>query len=164
MRFWLGWRRMRSSPSRTSPRPSVFEVISHRLPSGATPRRAVVGWDGSRLAMLLAVLEARAGLGFGASEVYLNVAGGLRVVDPAADLAVAKSSASSTRREVEQAFRNELEAQGCKSALENLSVDTTKEDGKWVINGDISMRRRIYGDVSVNYDFSVSSSRKSLWQ
>ena len=44
------------------------------------------------------------------------------------------------------------------------SVDTTKEDGKWVINGDISMRRRIYGDVSVNYDFSVSSSRKSLWQ
>ena len=82
----------------------------------------------------------------------------------AADLAVAKSSASSTRREVEQAFRKELEAQGCKPALENLSVDTTKEDGKWVINGDISMRRRIYGDVSVNYDFSVSSSRRSLWQ
>ena len=36
-----------------------------RLPSGATPRRAVVGWDSGRLAMLLAVLEARCGLGFG---------------------------------------------------------------------------------------------------
>ena len=44
--------------------------------------------------MLLAVLEARAGLGFGGSEVYLNVAGGLRVVDPAADLAVAAALVS----------------------------------------------------------------------
>ena len=60
-----------------------------RVPSGATPRRAVVGWDSGRLAMLLAVLEARCGLAFGGHEVYLNVAGGLRIADPAADLAVA---------------------------------------------------------------------------
>jgi len=55
----------------------------------ATPRRAVVGWDGNRLAMVLAVLEARCGLGFGGNEVYLNIAGGLRIAEPAADLACA---------------------------------------------------------------------------
>ena len=54
-----------------------------------TPRRAVVGWENSRLAMVLAVLEARCGLQMGAAEVYLNIAGGYRLTDPAADLAVA---------------------------------------------------------------------------
>jgi DNA repair protein RadA/Sms len=49
----------------------------------------VVGWDSGRLAMLLAVLEARCGLSFSSAEVYLNVAGGYRLADPAADLAVA---------------------------------------------------------------------------
>ncbi len=55
----------------------------------ATPRRAVLGWDSNRLAMVLAVLESRAGLKFSDREVYLNVAGGLRISEPAADLAVA---------------------------------------------------------------------------
>ena len=83
-------------PALEGTRPVLVELqaLTVRLPTGATPRRAVVGWDGSRLAMLLAVLEARAGLGFGSSEVYLNVAGGLRVVDPAADLAVAAALVS----------------------------------------------------------------------
>jgi DNA repair protein RadA/Sms len=60
-----------------------------------TPRRAVVGWDSGRLAMVLAVLEARCGLGFGDRDVYLNVAGGLRITEPAADLAAAAALASS---------------------------------------------------------------------
>ena len=60
-----------------------------------TPRRAVVGWDSGRLAMVLAVLEARCGLGFGQRDVYLNVAGGLKISEPAADLAVAAALASS---------------------------------------------------------------------
>ncbi len=83
-------------PALEGTRPVLVELqaLTVRLPSGATPRRAVVGWDSARLAMLLAVLEARAGLGFGTSEVYLNVAGGLRVVDPAADLAVAAALVS----------------------------------------------------------------------
>ena len=55
----------------------------------ATPRRAVVGWDGNRLSMVLAVLEARCGLLLAGKDIYLNVAGGLRVGEPAADLAVA---------------------------------------------------------------------------
>ncbi len=61
----------------------------------ATPRRAVVGWDSGRLAMLLAVLEARCGLVMGNRDVYLNVAGGLRITEPAADLAVAAALISS---------------------------------------------------------------------
>jgi len=60
-----------------------------------TPRRAVVGWDTGRLAMVLAVLETRCGLALGGYDVYLNVAGGLRVGEPAADLAVAAALISS---------------------------------------------------------------------
>ena len=63
--------------------------------SAANPRRAVVGWDSGRLAMVLAVLDARAGLGLAGCDVYLNVAGGLKITEPAADLAVASALVSS---------------------------------------------------------------------
>jgi DNA repair protein RadA/Sms len=59
-----------------------------------TPRRAVVGWDGTRLAMITAVLDARCGLSVGINDIYLNVAGGLRILEPAADLAVAAALVS----------------------------------------------------------------------
>jgi DNA repair protein RadA/Sms len=49
----------------------------------------VIGWDSNRLAMVIAVLEARCGIALGGRDVYLNVAGGLRITEPAADLAVA---------------------------------------------------------------------------
>ncbi len=62
--------------------------------AGGSPRRATVGWDSSRLSMLLAVLESRCGLRLSGSDVYLNVAGGLRVGEPAADLAVAAAIVS----------------------------------------------------------------------
>jgi DNA repair protein RadA/Sms len=55
----------------------------------ATPRRATVGYDGGRLAMILAVLETRAGMRFSDKEVFLNVAGGLKITEPAADVATA---------------------------------------------------------------------------
>ncbi|MEC9077557.1 MAG: DNA repair protein RadA [Pseudomonadota bacterium] len=61
----------------------------------ANPRRSVVGWDSARLAMILAVLEARCGLSLAGHEVYLNVAGGLKINEPAADLAVAAALVSS---------------------------------------------------------------------
>jgi DNA repair protein RadA/Sms len=60
-----------------------------------TPRRAVVGWDPSRLSMVLAVLEAHCGVKLGGHDVYLNVAGGLRIQEPAADLAAAAALVSS---------------------------------------------------------------------
>ncbi|CAN5248257.1 DNA repair protein RadA [soil metagenome] len=83
-------------PALEGTRPVLVEIqaLVVRLASGATPRRAVVGWDSGRLAMILAVLEARCGLSFSACEVYLNIAGGYRVQDPAADLAVAAALVS----------------------------------------------------------------------
>lgn len=77
-------------------RPILVEVqaLIAPAPYGA-PRRAVVGWDNNRLAMVLAVLEARGGLQFSGSDIYLNMAGGLKVTEPAADLAVAASLISS---------------------------------------------------------------------
>ncbi len=77
-------------------RPVLVEFQALVAPSVyGTPRRAVVGWDSGRLAMVMAVLEARCGLGFAGRDVYLNVAGGLRVSEPAADLAAAAALASS---------------------------------------------------------------------
>ena len=65
-------------------------------PSGySSPKRAVVGWDTNRLAMVLAVLEARCGMNFSSQDVYLNIAGGLKISEPAADLAVAMAVISS---------------------------------------------------------------------
>ncbi|HZL00391.1 MAG TPA: DNA repair protein RadA [Caulobacteraceae bacterium] len=77
-------------------RPVLVEFQALVAPSVyGTPRRAVVGWDTGRLAMVMAVLEARCGLGFATRDVYLNVAGGLRISEPAADLAAAAALASS---------------------------------------------------------------------
>src|SRR5690606_21469526 len=77
-------------------RPVLVEIQALLAASPlATPRRAVVGWDSARLAMVLAVLEARCGLSLAGNDVYLNVAGGLRISEPAADLAVAAALVSS---------------------------------------------------------------------
>ena len=71
-------------------RPVLVEVQALVAPSAyGTPRRAIVGWDSARLAMILAVLETRCGLSFAGRDVYLSIAGGLRITEPAADLAVA---------------------------------------------------------------------------
>jgi DNA repair protein RadA/Sms len=76
-------------------RPLLVEIQALVAAAGfGTPRRAVIGWDAGRLAMVLAVLETRCGLAFGSSDVYLNVAGGLRIAEPAADLAVAAALVS----------------------------------------------------------------------
>jgi DNA repair protein RadA/Sms len=77
-------------------RPVLVEIQALAAPSSlATPRRAVVGWDANRLSMVLAVLEARCGMSFAGRDVFLNVAGGLRINEPAADLAVAAALISS---------------------------------------------------------------------
>lgn len=77
-------------------RPVLVEIQALIAPSSqATPRRAVIGWDSGRLAMVMAVLETRCGLALAGSEVYLNVAGGLKINEPAADLAVAAALVSS---------------------------------------------------------------------
>ena len=77
-------------------RPILVEIQALVAPSQlGTPRRAVVGWDSNRLSMILAVLEARCGISLAQHDVYLNVAGGLKIAEPAADLAVAAALLSS---------------------------------------------------------------------
>ncbi|GAA3078051.1 DNA repair protein RadA [Rhizobium viscosum] len=77
-------------------RPVLVEVQALVAPTSlGTPRRAVVGWDSARLSMILAVLEAHCGVRLGQHDVYLNIAGGFRISEPAADLAVASALVSS---------------------------------------------------------------------
>ncbi|MCB5176836.1 MULTISPECIES: DNA repair protein RadA [Microvirga] len=77
-------------------RPLLVEIQALVAPTSlGNPRRAVVGWDQNRLSMVLAVLEAHGGLKLGMHDVYLNVAGGLRITEPAADLAAAAALVSS---------------------------------------------------------------------
>ncbi len=77
-------------------RPILVEIQALVTPSPlGTPRRAVVGWDQNRLAMTLAVIEAHGGVRLGQHDVYLNVAGGMKITEPAADLAVAAALVSS---------------------------------------------------------------------
>jgi len=77
-------------------RPLLVEIQALVARSSlGTPRRAVVGWDPSRLSMVLAVLEAHCGVRLANHDVYLNVAGGLRIAEPAADVAAAAALVSS---------------------------------------------------------------------
>lgn len=77
-------------------RPVLVEIQALVAPAPpGSPRRAVVGWDSARLSMVLAVLEAHCGVRFSQHDVYLNVAGGYRIAEPAADLAVAAALVSS---------------------------------------------------------------------
>jgi DNA repair protein RadA/Sms len=80
-------------------RPLLVEIQALVAPTTlGTPRRAVVGWDPSRLSMVLAVLEAHCGIRLSGHDVYLNVAGGLRIQEPAADVAAAAALVSSLAR------------------------------------------------------------------
>src|SRR6202521_3090138 len=80
-------------------RPLLVEIQALVAPTAlGTARRAVVGLDPNRLSMILAVLEARCGVKLSGHDVYLNVAGGLRVIEPAADLAVDAALVSSLSR------------------------------------------------------------------
>jgi DNA repair protein RadA/Sms len=77
-------------------RPLLVEIQALVAPTSlGTPRRAVNGWDQNRLSMVLAVLESHCGVRLSSHDVYLNVAGGLRIQEPAADLAVAAALVSS---------------------------------------------------------------------
>jgi DNA repair protein RadA/Sms len=77
-------------------RPLLVEIQALVAPTSlGTPRRAVVGWDPSRLSMVLAVLETHCGVRLAAHDVYLNVAGGMRIQEPAGDVAAAAALVSS---------------------------------------------------------------------
>jgi DNA repair protein RadA/Sms len=97
-------------------RPVLVEIQVLLAPNpGGSPRRSVIGWDSGRLSMLLAVLETRCGLKLAMNDVYLNVAGGLRVTEPAADMAVAAaliSAATDVPTDPEMVFFGEIGLSG----------------------------------------------------
>ena len=99
--LFLGDRGMHSSGSAVTAllegtRPILIEIQALAAKAGfGTPQRVATGYDGRRLALLLAVLDKRAGLSFAQLDVFLNVVGGMRMVEPAGDLAVAAALASS---------------------------------------------------------------------
>jgi len=107
-------------------RPILVEIQALVAPSPlGTPRRAVVGWDANRLSMLLAVLDARCGVSFGQNDVYLNVAGGLKITEPAADLAAAAallSSISGTALPQNQVFFGEISLSGAVRAAAHMTA------------------------------------------
>ncbi|TVR15879.1 MAG: DNA repair protein RadA [Balneolaceae bacterium] len=79
-------------------RPILVEVQALVTPSSySTPQRTASGFDQRRLSLLIAVLEKRAGLSFAGNDVYLNIAGGLKITDPAADFAVVSALISSLK-------------------------------------------------------------------
>src|SRR5262249_11296975 len=84
-------------------------------PAPGTPRRAVLGWDANRLSMLLAVIAARCSITLAGHDVYLNVAGGLKITEPAADLAAAAallSSISDVALPAERVYFGEISLSG----------------------------------------------------
>lgn len=107
-------------------RPVLVEVQALVAPSPlGMPRRAVVGWDASRLSMLLAVLEARCGVSFAKHDVYLNVAGGLKIIEPAADLAAAAallSSLSNVALPSDEVYFGEISLSGAVRASSHMTT------------------------------------------
>lgn len=82
-------------------RPILVEVQALVAPSSlASPRRSVIGWDHNRLAMILAVLETRCGLQLSGCDIFLNIAGGIKIQEPAADVAVAAALMSALNGKV----------------------------------------------------------------
>jgi DNA repair protein RadA/Sms len=83
-------------PGLEGTRPLLFELQALVAPASfGTPRRTVLGADYNRVCVLLAVLDKRAGVPVGTQDVFVNVAGGGRVVEPAADLGIVVAAASS---------------------------------------------------------------------
>ncbi|MEO0994217.1 MAG: DNA repair protein RadA, partial [Pseudomonadota bacterium] len=153
-------------------RPVLVEIQALVARSSlGTPRRAVLGWDSARLAMVLAVLEARAGIVLAGHDVYLNVAGGLRISEPAADMAVAAAlvsaltgtalpreaaffgeiSLSGALRPVTQAELRLKEAEKLGFAKAFAPTQVTREDGSGISVerfGELSsLIGRLFGDV-----------------
>jgi DNA repair protein RadA/Sms len=107
-------------------RPLLVEFQALVAPSSlGTPRRATVGWDSNRLSMLLAVLDARCGVSFSQADVYLNVAGGLRISEPAADLAAAAALVSSllaTPLPAEDVYFGEISLSGAVRPVSHMTT------------------------------------------
>src|SRR4030095_12985333 len=138
-------------------RPVLVEVQALAAKAGfGTPQRVATGYDGRRLALLLAVLDKRAGLSFAQLDVFLNVVGGVRMQEPAGDLAVAaalRSSVYDLATPTDAAFIGELGLGGeirPVSQVERRVAEATNMGMSRVFVSERSMPRRpIAGVVPV---------------
>ncbi len=130
-------------------RPVLVEMQALVAPTSlGTPRRAVVGWDPARLSMVIAVLEAHAGLRLGQHDIYLSVAGGLRIGEPAADLAAAAALVSSLTGAVlpsDSVYFGELALSGSIRPVTHNAL-RLKEAAKLGFNSAVSPVSREAGD------------------
>jgi len=130
-------------------RPMLIEIQALVAPTSlGTPRRAVVGFDPARLSMILAVLEAHGGLKLGMHDVYLNVAGGMRADEPAADLAAAAALVSSLTGAVlppDQVYFGEIGLSGAVRPVIHVGP-RLKEAGKLGFHGAILPRAQQIND------------------
>lgn len=126
-------------------RPIMVEIQALVSPSSyASPKRTTVGWDLNRLSMIVAVLESRCGLSFSGKDIYLSVVGGIKVVEPAADLAVAAALISS--------LKNVADSQ---TAIYFGEIGLTGEV-RPVQKGDIRMREA----TRLGFDYVVCAKRQ----
>ena len=119
----------------------------------ANPRRAVVGWDNNRLAMLLAVLETRGGIKLSDKEVYLNIAGGFKVQEPAADLAVASaliSAVSNLPTPAKTIFFGEIGLSGEVRQVNRMDT-RLKESAKLGFSSAIIPECKKHGDIKTRH-------------
>ncbi|MCP5085729.1 MAG: DNA repair protein RadA, partial [Rhodobacteraceae bacterium] len=142
-------------------RPVLMEIQALVAQSAlANARRTVVGWDSGRLAMILAVLESRCGLSFAGMDVYLNIAGGLRISEPAADLAVA-AALISARQDVSLsgdtvvfgeislsgALRPISQAESRLKEAQKLGFHCAFAPSRMIINGNSGMTLKKVNDI-----------------
>lgn len=126
-----------------------FQALVSPTPH-SQPRRTVVGWDGGRLAMILAVLESRCGIPFTGLDVYLNVAGGIRISEPAADLAVAAallSAREDTSLPPDTVVFGEISLSGALRAV-GQSENRLKEARKLGFSGVIAPAQSKFGSAN----------------
>ena len=140
-------------------RPVLVEIQALVVPTNnmVTPRRSVVGWDNNRLAMIVAILHKKYGLFLGDKEIYLNVAGGLKINEPAADLAVAAaliSAATDVPVPNNHVFFGELSLSGAVRAVSKANI-RLKESHKLGFNYSIGP------DISKDKDSSINHKKIS---
>jgi DNA repair protein RadA/Sms len=150
-------------------RPLLVEIQALISPTSyGTPRRAVVGWDQNRLSMIIAVLEARCHINIGMRDVYLNVAGGLRIQEPASDLAVAAALVSALYNHPlpsEAIYCGEIGLSGEIRGIQQI-VPRLKEAAKLGFKQAYFPKTTLYKNVSHQFTFDFSlhqlSSLKEL--
>lgn len=142
-------------------RPMLVEVQALVAPSSlGSPRRSVIGWDPNRLAMIVAVLETRCGVELSSCDIFLNIAGGIRVSEPAADLAVAAalmSALSGNALPAETVFFGEIGLAGEVRQVPQGDLRIKESSKLGFKDGVIPKPKKQNGKKAANQDFKVQT-------